>query len=314
MKPLSFSCLFTVAALSALSAGCAEKPEPLTASSANEATYAAGYPEALSASRGRFAEQEKRAQELSGQFQGYPDELDKPSWPDVKAVYERADQAGRGESYAARAAEVENVAGFYEDEKDELHKKVGGAANYVVKQKSCDADVYGATSNAMDKGMEKQLEERMREQNEAQHYIEDNVGLLGKANVEKLQKQADDIAFASYLVHVGVKQTRADIERKISEASDVKSTLDKIGEESDKVAADTNRSEEDRAAAKKRGEAARTARAAVDGEVAEAEKVLKGFDEQIKQLNAQYDEAFDKLNNAVDEKAKAEPPAATAAK
>lgn len=297
------------AALVALAVGCSSKPEPLTASSANEGTYAAGYPEALAASRGRISAQQQQTQEITGRFQGYPDALDKPSWADVRNVYDKADQAGRGETFAARATEVEAVASFYDTEKDELHKKVGGAAQYVVKQKNCDADVYGATSNALDKGMEKQLEKHLRERNEAQSYIDDNAGALGKANVEKLQKQADEIAFASYLVHVGVKQTRADLERRIQESSDVKTTLDRTAEESDKIAADTNRSQEDRDAAKKRADAARKARAAVDGEVDQAQKALQGLDDQIKQLDTEYSQAFDKLKAAVDEKAKAEPPA-----
>ena len=55
-----------------------------------------------------------------------------------------------------RLEETERVARFFEEEKGELEKKVGGAAQYAVKQKNCDVDVYGTTNGALGKAVQKQ--------------------------------------------------------------------------------------------------------------------------------------------------------------
>jgi hypothetical protein len=290
-------------------AGCSnQKPEPLTASSANEAGYAERYPDDIAASRERLTRQEELSRELSTRFEQYPDELNEPSWPHVLGVIERADEAGRGASYAARAEEVGDVGEFYEEEKGDLHKEVGGAGQYTVKQKGYDVDVYSPVVHRMDKTMEKLLEERLREHNEAHRYIEDNADALGKANIEKLEKQADEIAYASYLTHVAVKQTQQSLRDRIEEASDIKSTLDRVIEESNEVSQDPNRSDVDKSTAQKRAEAAQQAKDRVDAEAQQAEQALEQAEERAKKLKEDYDKALDALKKKVEEKAKAAQP------
>ena len=124
-------------------------------------------------------------------------------------VYEKADAAGHSSQYVERAKESKHVAQFFNEEKGEINKKVGGACSYAAKQKGCDADVGGATGGALEKAVEKQLEKRMRERNDAWAYIDEHEDSLGKQNREKLEKQSDDIAYTGYLVRVDVEVEHA---------------------------------------------------------------------------------------------------------
>jgi hypothetical protein len=207
----------------------------------------------------------------------------------------------------ARLEESEQVARFFEEEKGELEKKVGGAAQYAVKQKNCDADVYGTTNNALGKAVEKQLELRLRAHNEAHRFILDNEDSLGKPNLETLQRQADDIAYASYVSHVAPKQTRARLEELIDEGSEVKKTLDRSIAEAGKIEGDSARSDGQRRAARARAEAAQAAKQRVDSEIQQAQYVLDGLDDRSQKLEADYATAFKNLRQRLADKGQATP-------
>jgi len=302
--------------LSAAGLGCSnQKPAPLYASSASEAGYAERYPDELASARGRFVEHESKSRRMLQSFSTYPDEVRDPSWPVVLEMVNAADTAGRSAAYVRRLEEVEGVARFFDDEKEEISKNVAGAAQYAAKQKGCtDVDAYGGASRALEKSVEKQLEKRLREHNDAQRVIDDNPEALKKENLEKLRKQADDIAYVSYMTHVGVAQSKERMEALVAEASDVQKTLDRTIEQSQKAEADANRPAGDKAAAQKRGEAAAAAKQRIESELQQAEHTLKELEQRTKQLQDEYDQALKTLREKLEEKSKAEPAAAARAR
>ena len=91
--------------------------------------------------------------------------------------------------------ESQSVRTFYTEERDTLRQKVGGARPSTRPRKraatSSSTDPIGG---ALDRCVEQQLEERLHERSGAHRYIEDNEDAIGKPNVEKLVKQADQIA------------------------------------------------------------------------------------------------------------------------
>jgi chromosome segregation ATPase len=288
--------------------GCQNQQQTeLVSPSSDQPGYASRYPDEMSATRGRFSELESRARRSMGTFAGFPDELNKPNWDDVLAVYNAADAAGHSAEFVERAKETETVQTFFTEEKQEISMKVGGAANYTAKQKGCNAELSGATSAALDKAVEKQLEKRLRERNEAHRYIDDHEESIGKPNREKLEKQADEISLASYVVKVAAEETKRELEAQIAEANDVKSTLDRTIEESKTTAADSNRSDSEKKKAQARQEAAQKAKDRVDNEVTESQKMLEELDKRIQTLREEYDKAFDELKKKVEEKKSAEP-------
>jgi chromosome segregation ATPase len=284
--------------------GCSSKQSGVVVeSAASETGYASRYPEELAKTRNDFLTQESGARTLMQNMANYPGELDETDFARVKEVYSAADAAGRGGSYVARARENRSVESFFEAEKGEISKKVAGAANYAASQKGCKAEVYGPASHALEKSVEKQLEERLRAHNEAHGIIDANEDALGKPNREKLEKHADEIAYASYLVRVATQESKADLERKIEEAKDVRSTLDRVIQEADAVEADAGRKEGDKQKAKERKERAAKAKEQIDVEVKAADELIKDLEKRIKTLGEEYEKALSDLLAAVDAKA-----------
>jgi len=310
------SIAFALLVFPAFGLGCnqREAPEPQIASSAGESGYAARFPSDLSAARGELQTDESNLNMLTGKFASYPGELDKPDWNRVLTVVDKADQAGRSQDYVDRAAETQTIQRFYDEEKDELNKKVGGAAQYAAIQKGCkEADVYGAAAHGLKEGFTKSLEKRLRDHNEAQAYIEDNQEALGKPNVPKLEKQADEIAYSSYLANIAVVQVKVRLKAMVAQGKDVSSTLDRTISDSQATVNDANRAAADKKAAQKRLEAAQKAKQSLDSEVQQTEQSLKDIDQRIKTIQDGYKKALDQLRTDIQNKAK-EAPAAPAPK
>lgn len=302
------SVLLLAAALgTALACSSNQKGPDHVAPSSGQAGYAERYPDALAATRGKLSERESAARQMMGSFSGYPDALDKPAWAEVETVYALADDAGKSSAYVERARETETVMDFFTDEKEEISKKVAGAAAYAAKQKGCqDVEAYGPASNALEKSVEKQLEKRLREHNEAHRYIEAHEETLGKQNREKLEEQADDLSYTSYLVHVAVIDDKQKLERMISEGAEIKKTLDRVIEENKAIAADAAKPESVKKSAQAEVDRAESAKAKVDSEVEQAEQAMKEIDQRIKTLKEEYDKALGDLKTKVGEKKSAE--------
>lgn len=274
----------------------------MVASSAGQEGYAARFPDELSRARDRFVIAEAKVRELTLKFSDYPAALDKPDWNGVLQVVVTADQAGRSSAYVARAAEVEGVRTFFDDEKSEIEKKVGGAANYAAKKKGCDVDAYSPTAHALETSMDKQLEKRLRERNEAQAYIESHSDALGKQNTDKLMTQADEIAQASYLAHIDVVATKTRLDRLLREAGEVRSTLDRSIQAAEATIADARASSATKQTAKAHLEADQAAKSKLDAEVEQGKQALEVLDDRIGKLQAEYRGALDALVQALKKK------------
>ena len=279
----------------ALLSGCTTRPAPAFASSANESGYAERYPAALLGARTEFASSESRAREIIKDFPNYPSALTSPDGEQVLAVVTRADAAGKSASYSQEMDEQSHVSRFFSEEKDTLNQKVGGAAQYAAKQKECTVDVASPAVGALDHGVDKALEDRLHDHSEAQRYIEDHQDALGKPNLEKLQKQADDITLASYLVHVRVKQLKLELSNLADEASDVKKTLARNDAEAQAVLGNASASKAAKTTAQSRVAAAKTASTGLDIEVEQAKRAVQEMDARIEQLDKDYQAALDAL-------------------
>lgn len=297
------------AILAAGAVACAEKnKEPDTASSASSPSYASHYPDELAAAREKFTQQEQQLGENTGKFQAYPDGLSDTNWNEVSTVYTLADEDGKSTAYVDRMEDLEKVNNFFKEEGPEIGNKVAGSAQYAAKEKGCDADVGGAARAALDKAVEKQMEENLRKESAAHDEIDLAQDDIGKKNVEPLKKQADEISRASYIANVGLARTREDVDRMITESSDVNSTLDKNINELGELSKKEGLSNEQKARITERINAAQAAKAKLDGEVQQAKTLSQEMENRVKKAKDDYQKAFDALKDAVDKKAKESPP------
>lgn len=292
-----------------LGMACQQTPAPRYGSSAGEPAYAERYPASLSGARASYIEDEKLAREKSAAFASLPAELKSPNWAEVGAVIELADAAGKNADYAEGALEFRRLNRFYAEEKQGLVQKIGGSVNYTAKEKRCDADFYGTVAGSMDRSMEKVFEERLRSHNAAQRYIEDHAETLGTANVPKLAARADDIALASFIVHVQLPGAKQELDALLAEADEVKRTLERQQSEAQAVITNPQASAAAKKLAKERAEAASSARMGLDGAISGAEQSSKELEQRVETLRADYQRALDALKDAVAREAASAPPA-----
>lgn len=272
--------------------GCQPKREPEVASSAGEASYAIAYPAELSTVASGFDEHRREGTKLAAGFTGYPDQLKDANKAQVLQVIERADEAGRSSSYVERAKQMEQVTSFFDAEKDEINKKVGGSAQYVAKQKGCDVDVYGTVAKSLKDSVDKQVEKRQRDRNEAQLIIERYRVSLGKPNAAALEKQADEISRASYLVNVELVERKNKLTAMIGESDRVKKTSDSFIERERAFQAEPGRTDPEKKASDERITAMNQSKSAVDAAVTQAKTQLADIDNKIKASQKEYADAI----------------------
>jgi len=218
---------FLTLVIAATTAACsAPKPEPEIASSATQPGYAESYPAATQSIMDDFNKEDEEARTADIALARYPDELKNPKWKRVLEISVSADDAGRSQAYVDRTRETTGARSFFDSKKEEISKKVAGSAQYVAKQKGCDVDVMGTVNHSLEEAVTKQIEERMREKNEAHRLIERYRAELGKENAAALEKQADGISRASYIVNIELVEEKIRLRAMLAEAEQVQKTLD----------------------------------------------------------------------------------------
>ena len=289
--------LFALCASAPAMVSCASsKLEPEVASSGSLPGYATRYPAEIQAASSAFDTDEAYVEKLVGDFQGYPDKLTDPSWQAVKDVYQLADTDGHSYEYVERVEQAEDAAEFFTDQKQEIERRIGGAAQYAIKDKHCDdVDVATPVRFAFDKAIEKQLEDSVHDRSDAYDAIEQSEDALGKKNVETLKTQTDAISRGSYLVNVGVVREKQKIDRMVSDASDVKSTLDRTIDDLNKLIADPKTPDARKKAANEELATAQQSKNAVDGALATAENAKKTAEDRVKKLRQDYAKGFSAL-------------------
>jgi chromosome segregation ATPase len=237
------------------------------------------------------------SKELAAGFREYPSEYEDEKMDHTVAadMFERADQVGRSRAYYDRLGEVRSVRTFYAEEKEDIRRKVAGAAQHTAQQAGCNAEVGGAAAVTLDKMIDEKLEERLRDRNDAHRLLERHREALGKKNVAALEKQLDDVTLASYLVHIALVEEKVRLRRVIEEAPKVKETADELIEEEHRYQSQDGRTDAEKQAAGERIEAMKTAKGRVDTAVRNAERTLEKMDKRIEQAQKAHREALAKL-------------------
>ena len=288
----------------ALGACSAPKPEPEFASSAGHGHYAREYPEKLNAVTKDFSDRRAEARKILGELGGYPAKIkDPPSWAHVQEILERAGEDGRSYAYVGRLRRVEAATVFFETEKDEINKKVAGSVAYTAKKKGCDEAIAGAAPPALKDVIEKQLEKELHEASEAQQLVERYRGELGKDNAAALEKEADDLARVSYLVHIELVEDKLRLVRMVGEADQVRRTADEtIAAERAFQSGYKKITDAEKKASEARIAEMSKSKASVDAALKQAEGIVPTVDDEIKKIQKEYDDAVDALLAKIKEK------------
>lgn len=293
-----------------LLAACAPPPkEPVLASSAGEPAYALKYSAELGTEAKGIGEDQEQEHKLSAAFGAHVDDLKKPDWDLVRSTVTESDEAGKSADFADAHGEVDAVRVFWGDEKGTLDSKVAGGAQYAFKQAACttgctNVDVGGPAAFALNEGMDKELQKRLRAANGAFVLLTRQHSALGAANVAALEKLADDVSQASFLVHVDLIVRRDRLRRLIADQSDVQATLDRFVQDEKAYQAQPGRTDADKKASEDRIAAATKSKSDIDAAAAQAQAAAKDLDQQITATTKDYDDALKTLLDKIDQKKK----------
>jgi hypothetical protein len=300
--------LSTAALIGLTTLSCSKEAPPLTAASGDHPGYAEQYPTLLNTLRTRYQQDESKVQTALPELPKAGDKLGNADPATLIELFKLADETGKSSAYASAALEADTITRFWDEEKQPLHQKIGGAVVYAGKQKSCvkecSDDLGGVAAGASDRAVEKQLEERQQRLGEIHRFVEDHEEQLGKPNLDAAEKQANAIAQLAHLAHVRLELYRRELEASLNEASDVKSTLERTVKESDAVLADANASKNRKTLAEKRKAAAADALVKHEAETDMSKRALDEMEQRQKQTASDYDKAFEALIDALEAKAK----------
>jgi hypothetical protein len=280
---------------------------PVLASSAGQPTYALNYVDELAATVKGVGDAQEQERKLATNFATRIDELKKPDWDVVRAVVDHSDAAGKSADFFDARGEVDAVRTFWTDEKGLVDGKVAASTQYAVKQAPCASDcttldVAGPAVFALNDSMEKGIVKRLHASNDAFLLIERERTTLGSPNTIVLEKLADDVAQASFLVHVDIVVRRERLQRMLSDANAVKATLENFVQDEKAYRAQPGRTELDKKASDERVAQAMRTKAQIDGETAQAQAAEKGSEQTIATITKDYDDALKNLRDKIDEK------------
>jgi hypothetical protein len=283
-----------------LAAGCgAPKIEPEIQSSVDEAAYAVDYPAVLLATASGFANRETEAKSIRESWGKLKTDLAGVESSKLAEIVQKADRAGKSRAYAERRKEIDGTNDFYAESREVLTKKPANAAQYVVKQKGCDADVGGVVTKSIEESFGKAAEKRLRDQNEAFVLVEQLRDRVPKEKVALLEQRADEIALASYIVHVDLVERKLRLRRMLGEAEAVKKTLERAAEDERNVQKDGKRSAGDRKASEERGQKIRLAAGNVESAQSQARELEKAIEKRIEEASKAHDQAVADLVKAL---------------
>jgi hypothetical protein len=293
--PARLSQLLTLGSV-LLSVGCAEKQlQPTIESSAEESNYAVAYPPLLEAHRERLVEDKTAATELTTKVRDH--QIKVSADPKLlEEIVETADRAGRSASFVVAQREARSFRTFWDEERGPIASRVAAAANKQAADGGCPqaVDVSGATTYALREGFDRAIEKRVREHNEAHHVIDRERTALGSAGVKEMEELADEVAYASYLVYVGLVDDRDQIQGMLAERRSIASTLDsRLKAEQEYLA--SAKTKEDKKASEERVAAIQKSRSAIDSASTNAEAEIKELDQTIRQAQTDYEDALKAL-------------------
>ena len=279
---------------------------PVIASSSGQASYAVSYAADITAATKRVNDDESNAKTIDAALDGELANIKKVDWKVVGQVVDDSDAAGKSADFVEARGDLQAIQSFWAEQKDPITKKVAGNAQYAAQQANCTgADVSGAVAYSLNDAFDKATKERLRQHNDAHLVIDRQGAAIAKDDQAALEKLEDDVAEASYLVHVDIVAGREKLRSMLADADDVKKTIDRFTQDESAYQGAAGRTDAERKASQARIDAAVQAKGGIDAAVQQAQAAMKDIDARIDALTKDYDDKMKALRDDIAQRAKA---------
>lgn len=290
--------LVVSSAFGAVACSSSAQRGPEVASASDQTSYAEAWPDHVDGLVKQLNDQETEARAIVASWEKLPAETGNTKDIDTRALFEKAESAGKSRGYVSERRGMNGVRAFYNDEKDEISRRVAGTVEYAAKEKGCEnKELGGSAAYGVKEAIDKRIEHRLRASNEGQTLLEEERYKVDKTVADKLEKQLDDVASASYLVHVGIVDARAELKDRYGEASRVRGTLDDAIKSDNEKLADPRRAEASKKVIKARVTELTKQRAALDGVIDKARQNLEQAEARAKEIEKEYDDKWRALRD-----------------
>jgi len=277
-----------------------EEPKSPDDIDSTQGSYAAAYADKMTRASKTIHTREAKAKEDIGTMPTFNEQLGDDAPPDkVVAIVDAADAAGRDGAYGEEARKLAVVQTFFDDEKDAITKKAGGAAQYTAKQKNCDVDLWGPVAQGVKDGFEDRVKERWRKNNDAFLLIDRDREALGKKNVTALEDESDKIAEASYIVFVELPDKKKRLDYAILQIPKQRDSLSElIKNEKDRQSKEKLKPEDQKTSDAHLKEWADSL-SSLDGAEKDAKDNAQDLDGRLEALEKDYKAGFSAMRDAI---------------
>ena len=286
-----------VASAGTIGCSSSNKP-PQVAPAASQGVFAMQYGDEVTALVTQYGQHKDEVRTALSQLPAKASDAKNVKGGLAAQVVDAADQSGQSEAYVEERKQIAAARAFFAEGKTEIGIRVAGAAQAAAK--GC-ADVSGAVMGSLKDAVDKSAEKQLQKASEAHLLIERNRTSLGP-QAAVLEKLADDVANASYVVHVELPELRDKLKALVAEADQVKRTADEFLAAEGRLSAEPGRSDADKKSSQARVEAMNKGKAAIDPAVSQAKAALAKIDDEIVAINKEYADALAKLRRDLPKK------------
>lgn len=250
----------------------------------------------------RIRDHETKAKDTISKMPTMADKLTDTDWAIVEQVVEAADDAGKDGAYAASMRDIDIARTFFEEENEQISRKVGGSVQYAAEQAGCKLEGFGV-GGVLKKTIDERIDERLKNANDAFLIIDRNRDALNQKNIGPLEELAGKVAEASYVVHIEMPEAKRELEGTIAAAGAARTKIQKMLDEENEPATGKPSAASEKAK-KERIKQGDEALKLLETAEADAKANLADLEQRTKDMDASYSDALDKLLGSIKAKKK----------
>ena len=274
-------------------------PELTTSSSSLR--YALEWSDRMKSVSGRYEQRVEQVRIEVEAIPSYYELLEDPDWTGVAEIIESADESGHSVAMVEALDEARHVSEFLDKNQRPITWRINSNVKAALEKRKCKCEGEGGRyGQIVADTARRSLDKRRRELNDAYRLLENEVHGVNAKNTDALAAQIEAISGASYFVYVEAFDLRDRLDVLLDDHRRVRRTLDKALESEREALESYEGKKSGEKALKARVEELEKAREPLEENLDDAREILGSMDEEILDLQTDYQTALVKLLDVVE--------------